>query len=185
MRRVGDRFGLDCVQHHLPVERSVGGSAGSLDDLDCPVAKGERAFRDGSGGDYELYVAHRRRKYIARVTLRDFHADWAWVVVASNGLVGLWATGAHWWAPLRQRVLWWCVVAAEVTAVVQVGMGVWLLSIEGVSAPKFHTFYGFVTLFAVLILYAYRNQLRANMFLLYGGGSLFLMGLGLRSIVLA
>lgn len=118
------------------------------------------------------------------MTLRDFHTDWAWVVVATNALAGVWATAAHWVAPLRVRVLWAVVIAAEVAIFVQVGMGVWLLSVQGIPAPEFHTFYGFVTLITVMILYAYRNSLRAYLFLLYGVGSLFLMGLGLRAIVL-
>lgn len=118
------------------------------------------------------------------MTLRDLHADWAWVVVISNGVVGLWSSAAHWVAPLRVRAMWWFVVAAELSIFAQVGMGVWLLSVHHVAAPAFHTFYGFVTLISVLILFAYRNQLRANLFLLYGVGSIFLMGLGLRAIVL-
>lgn len=118
------------------------------------------------------------------VTLREFHADWAWVVIIANAIVGLWAIGAHWWAPLRVRVLWWLVVAAELTIFGQVGMGVWLLSVQKIEAPQFHTFYGFVTLISVMILFAYRNQLKAHLYLLYGFGSLFLMGLGLRAVVL-
>lgn len=118
------------------------------------------------------------------MTLRDLHTDWAWVVVVSNALAGVWATAAHWVAPLRVRALWGVVIAAELAIFVQVGMGVWLLSVQDIPAPDFHTFYGFVTVITVMILYAYRNSLRAHLFLLYGLGSLFLMGLGLRAIVL-
>ena len=106
--------------------------------------------------------------------MRDIHTDWAWVVIVSNGLVGLWSTGAYWLAPLRLRSMWWLVVAAEVAIFVQVGMGVWLLSVQNIPAPDFHTFYGFVTLISVMIPFAYRNQLRAHLYLLYGLGSLFL-----------
>ena len=121
---------------------------------------------------------------ITTISLRDLHTDWAWVVIVSNGLVGLWSTGAYWLAPLRLRSMWWLVVAAEVAIFVQVGMGVWLLSVQNIPAPDFHTFYGFVTLISVMILFAFRNQLRAHLYLLYGLGSLFLMGLGLRAVVL-
>ena len=58
------------------------------------------------------------------------------------------------------------------------------MSVQNIPAPDFHTFYGFVTLISVMILFAYRNQLRAHLYLLYGLGSLFLMGLGLRAVVL-
>ena len=36
---------------------------------------------------------------------------------------------------------------------------------------------------AVALMYAYRNQLRANMYLFYGIGGLFLMGLGIRAVL--
>ena len=42
-----------------------------------------------------------------------------------------------------------------------------------------------VELIAVGIIYAYRYQLRDKIYLLYGGGGLFLMGLGIRAMVLA
>ncbi|MFN8052950.1 MAG: hypothetical protein U0Q22_16005 [Acidimicrobiales bacterium] len=119
------------------------------------------------------------------MTLRDVHADWAWVVILSNAAAGLWAIGAHWLAPLRARALWWFVVAAEGSIFVQVGLGVWLMAVQHVTPPQFHTFYGFVTLVFVAIFFAYRNQLRANLYLLYGLGSLFLMGMGIRAMILA
>lgn len=126
----------------------------------------------------------KARGYSAAVSLRDVHADWAWVVVIANAVAGCWALAAHWLAPLRVRYLWWLVVAAEVAVVPQVLMGVWMLSVDDIHAPQFHVFYGFVTLISVVILFAYRSQLRAQLFLLYGVGGLFLMGLGLRAIYL-
>ena len=38
--------------------------------------------------------------------------------------------------------------------------------------------------FSVAIVYSYRAQLRAQRYLLYGFGGLFLMGLGIRAMVL-
>jgi hypothetical protein len=117
------------------------------------------------------------------VAVRDLHITWAWVVIVSNAVAGLWALGAHWLAPLRVRALWWSVVAAEATIFVQVALGVWMLSVQGLETTEFHVFYGFVALITVAILFAYRAQLRAWLFLLYGLGGLFLMGLGLRAVV--
>ena len=176
---VRDGLVVDGVQHHLPVEVVV-----SFDDLERAVTDREHARAERHGGDDELDVTHRRGKYIAAVTVRDLHTAWAWVVIVSNAAVGVWSVGAHWWAPLRVRAMWWFVIAAEAAIFVQVGLGVWMLSVQHITAPDFHTFYGFVTLISVLILFAYRNQLRANLYLLYGLGSLFLMGLGLRAVVL-
>ena len=116
--------------------------------------------------------------------LLDVHVAWAWVVVFANALVGLWALGAHWIAPLRVRGLWWAVVAAEVAIAIQVALGVAIFAGQGIDAPEFHMFYGFIALVAVAIIYSYRNQLRASLYLLYGFGSLFLMGLAIRAMLL-
>ena len=50
--------------------------------------------------------------------------------------------------------------------------------------PKFHAFYGFVAIISVAIIYSYRAQMRHRLYLLYGFGSLFIMGLGIRAMVL-
>jgi hypothetical protein len=115
--------------------------------------------------------------------LRELHENWAWVVIFGNGIAGLWALGAHWWAPLRLRALWWFVIVAEVAIFVQVAMGVGLVAGQGAHAEQFHMFYGFVAIIAVALLYGYRNSLRANLYLLYGLGGLFLMGLGIRAVL--
>jgi hypothetical protein len=48
-------------------------------------------------------------------------------------------------------------------------------------------FYGFVAIIAVGILYSYRNDrfVRGKIYLLYGFGGLFLMGLGIRAMLQA
>ncbi len=45
-------------------------------------------------------------------------------------------------------------------------------------------FYGFIAAASVGIIYSYRQQLEPHRHLLYGGGGLFLMGLGIRAMVL-
>jgi hypothetical protein len=149
------------------------------------MAEGELARSDPHRGDVQLYVAHPDGRYCAAVSLRDVHGDFAWFVTTANGLTGLWAIGAHWLAPLRVRALWWCVVVAEVSIFLQVGLGVWLMSVDDIKPPSFHTFYGFATIIFVAIFYAYRSQLRAQLYLLYGVGGIFLMGMGIRSMILA
>ena len=74
-------------------------------------------------------------------------------------------------------------IAAEVTVFVQVALGVGLVAGQGFKAQQFHMFYGFVAIIAVALLYSYRNQLRAKMYLLYGLGSLFIMGLAIRAVL--
>ena len=105
------------------------------------------------------------------------------MVIISNGLAGVWALAAHRFPALRSRALWWFTVAAQVAMFVQVGLGVALVSGEGIEAPQFHMFYGFVALIAIGCLYAYRAQLRHRLYLLYGFGGLFVMGLGIRAML--
>ena len=73
---------------------------------------------------------------------------------------------------------------AEVAVVLQVVLGVWLLAGEGIPVPDFHVFYGFVAVIAVSIIFSYRSQLREHLYMLYGLGGLFVMGLGIRTMTL-
>ena len=117
-------------------------------------------------------------------TLLNVHKGWAWVVILGNALAGLWALGAHRWPALRTRALWWFTVVAEVAVFVQVGLGVGLVSGQDIEAPKFHMFYGFVAIIAIGIIYSYKSQLADRYrYLLYGGGGLFVMGLGIRALL--
>jgi hypothetical protein len=95
----------------------------------------------------------------------------------------LWALGAHWLEPLRTRALWWFTGIVEVAVFVQVALGVGLVAGEKLEAPQFHMFYGFVAIIAVGIIYSYRSQLKHRLYLLYGLGGLFVMGLGIRAML--
>lgn len=117
-------------------------------------------------------------------SLLDVHKAWAWVVIIGNGLAGLWALGAHWQPSLRTRALWWFTIAVEFSVFVQVALGVGMVAGQHIEAPQFHMFYGFVAIIAVGIIYSYRNQIaRQYLYLLYGGGGLFIMGLGIRALL--
>src|SRR3712207_8500623 len=54
-----------------------------------------------------------------------------------------WALGAHQWASLRTRALWWFTVVAELTMFVQVALGVAIVNAEDIDPPQFHLLYGF------------------------------------------
>ncbi len=90
---------------------------------------------------------------------------------------------AHRVESLRTRALWWFTVAAEVAIFVQVALGVAMVSKEKIDPPQFHMFYGFVALITVALIYAYRAQMLARRYLLYGFGGLFLMGLAIRALL--
>ncbi|MEO8697099.1 MAG: hypothetical protein ABI658_26555 [Acidimicrobiales bacterium] len=117
-------------------------------------------------------------------SLRDVHENFAWFVVIGNGLAGLWATAAHFREPLRTRALWWFTFVVELSVFVQVSLGVGMVAGQDIKAPQFHMFYGFLTIIAVTMIYGYRHQLSDRRYALYGGGGLFIMGLGIRAMIL-
>ena len=80
--------------------------------------------------------------------------------------------------------MWWFTVVAELVMFAEVCLGVGMVAGQDIEAPQFHMFYGFLTLFTIGILYAYRQQVRDRLFLLYGFGGLFVMGLGIRAMIL-
>ena len=117
------------------------------------------------------------------LTLRGLHVGWAWIVISSNALAGIWALAALKLPQLRTRALWWFTVAAEVSIFVQVALGVAAMNADDLHPAKFHMFYGFVAIFAVAIIYSYREQMKHRLYLLYGLGGLFIMGLGIRALL--
>jgi hypothetical protein len=108
------------------------------------------------------------------------------VVIIGNGLAGVWALVAHRFPPLRTRALWWFTVFVEVAIFVQAALGVGLVAGQHIEAPEFHLFYGFVAIIAVGIAYSYRQSewVRQHVYAFYGGVGLFLMGLGIRALLI-
>jgi hypothetical protein len=115
--------------------------------------------------------------------LLELHTSWSWVMIVGNGLAGLWALAAHRVTSLRSRALWWYTALAQATVFVQVILGVAVVNRDKIEYPAFHAFYGFVAVIAIAIIYSYRAQLRSRVYLLYGFGGLFVMGLGIRAML--
>ncbi len=116
--------------------------------------------------------------------VRTLHDLGSWVVIVGNGGAGAWALAAARWPRYRSRQLWWTTAFAQVMVFVQVILGVWLMAVDDIEVPQFHTFYGFLTIITVAIIHSYRHQLQDRLHLLYGLGGLFIMGLGIRALVL-
>ena len=116
-------------------------------------------------------------------TLNDLHTNWAWVVIIGNALAGIWALSAHKLVSLRTRALWWYTALAQFTVFIQVTLGVIMVNRDKAVFPAFHAFYGFVGIIAIAIIYSYRAQLKGRVYLLYGFGGLFNMGLGIRAML--
>jgi len=105
-------------------------------------------------------------------------------MIGTNAVAGLWALAAHRKISLRTKQLWWLTIFAQVSVAVQALLGVLVLQVDGVEAGQLHVIYGFVALATIGILYSYRQQLTEWLYLLYGFGGLFLMGMGIRGVFL-
>lgn len=118
--------------------------------------------------------------------MRDAHLVTAWLLIGVNAVAGAWCLLAHRYEQLRGRVLWGVVIVAQVLAFLQAVFGALLSQQDGVVLDDMHALYGFSAIVAAMILYAYRTSpfMRGKEHLLYGVGSLFIMGLGLRELVL-
>ena len=122
-------------------------------------------------------------KSLFGASLLEVHTSWSWIVIIGNGLAGLWALVAHKNIALRSRALWWFTGIAQISVFVQVVLGVAVVNRDKIEYPAFHAFYGFVAIIAIAIIYSYRAQLKSKMYLLYGFGGLFIMGLGIRAML--
>jgi hypothetical protein len=116
-------------------------------------------------------------------TLTNLHTSWAWVVIMGNALAGIWALSAHKVVALRSRALWWFTAFTQLSVFIQVILGVIMVNRDKIEFPQFHAFYGFVAIIAIAIIYSYRAQLKSRVYLLYGFGGLFLMGLSIRAML--
>jgi len=118
--------------------------------------------------------------------LLSSHEVIAWFLIISNAVAGCWALGAHRIEALRVRGLWVLVTAAQLSTFASALTGVLLVNREQRPLGDFHALYGFSTIITVAILYSYRRSsfVGERRYLLYGFGSLFLMGLGIRNLVL-
>jgi uncharacterized membrane protein YpjA len=120
------------------------------------------------------------------VTLAELHDALAWFLVLSNAAVGVWALAAQLLEPLRVRPLWWAIAVAQSSTFAIAIVGVLMVNRYGIELDSFHALYGFSTIIAVGILYSYRGSpfVKDKLHLLYGLGSLFIMGLGIRAMFL-
>lgn len=117
-------------------------------------------------------------------SLRSAHELTGWFLIVSNAFVGAWALAAQYLEPMRSRALWIATAIAQISTIVVAVIGAAIVNEEGVELNSFHALYGFSTIFAVAILYSYRNSpfIADKLHLLYGCGGLFIMGLGLRTM---
>lgn len=118
--------------------------------------------------------------------LHDAHDVNAWLLIGLNAVAGIWCLAAFRWHRLAGRPMWVFVAVAQLTAFTQALIGALLANRDDVELDDMHALYGFSAMIAVGIMYSYRGSpgLKGKEPLLYGFGSLFVMGLGLRNLVL-
>lgn len=115
----------------------------------------------------------------------DWHHGVAIALIASNAVAGVWCLAAHRVSAMRGWPLWITVALAQATTFVQAVTGAILMTRDDRQPPPLHALYGFSAIVAVGILYSYRTSsfMKGKQYLLYGVGSLFIMGLGLRELL--
>ena len=115
--------------------------------------------------------------------IHDLHEIGGWLLIAANGAVGIWALLAHRYGRLRGRPCWIAIGVAQLTVVAQTLTGA-AIQVENEGLGGQHDLYGFAAFVSVGIIFAYRNEMRDRPYLLFGLGSLWLMGLGIRATLL-
>ncbi len=125
----------------------------------------------------EPYIGHDDR-------VLDLHWVLAWAIVIGNGLSGIWAMTSNWIPKIRHRLLWVFVGLAQTAVVVQVWVGALIGMKAEFETDPFHLFYGALALLSAGFAWGYRHQLADRVYLLYGGVSLWIMGLGIRAMVI-
>ena len=115
---------------------------------------------------------------------RVTHEVIEWLMVFLNGTAGVWSLLAHRNKLLRVSVLSWVTAIAQIMVLAHLFSGVALASSEDLEVPKFHLLYLSAAALSVGVIFGYRNQLDNKRYLLYGFAGLFLMGLGIRSMIL-
>jgi hypothetical protein len=79
--------------------------------------------------------------------------------------------------------VWFATIFAESAIMLQVLVGVIMVSSKKYEAPRFHMFYGFVAFITVGLAYSYRYAMKGKMEMWYGLVGLFLMGVGIRAVL--
>ena len=116
--------------------------------------------------------------------LSKFHLFAVWVIVISNGAAGFWALVALRLPQFRSNLLWLLTGVAQSWVFVQLTAATFHFNASGSSPESFHVFYGVLSAVTVAVLYSYNKQMSSYRYALYGWGGLFIMGLGIRALVL-
>lgn len=118
-------------------------------------------------------------------TLYDWYRIGLWAQVAACAVAGAWALAAHQWGMLRRSVLWWLTGLAYGVVSVNVVAASVLVARYDWEFPELHMLYEYSNLVAIAIVVSYAKQIPPRRWLIYGFGTLFIMGLALRALFMS
>jgi len=116
--------------------------------------------------------------------LRNAHTIFAFVLIFSNAITGIWGVLLDKKAISNPKPFWFCIAIAQLLIFVQAILGVSLQAADDLEPRDFHYLYGFSMIIAIALLYGYKNSIGQHRFIMYGLGSFFIMGLGIRALFL-
>lgn len=114
--------------------------------------------------------------------MSSFHTVWALIAIWINGIVGLWGV-IMMNRENAPKTFFWAVGVAIAAMLLQVVVGVILMSTEEIDPGNQHVFYGVLIAVSFAFAYMYRAQFRERPALYYGLLLLFAMGLGIRGMM--
>jgi hypothetical protein len=112
--------------------------------------------------------------------VRTLHNNFAWVVVAANLIVGSWGLVRHRRKQPPARPFWIALGVAWATIFVQGAMGLTLFQRH--QPPFKHTFYGFLFVIVMLVVWPLRGENPRTMQLLFSAATLFIGIVAVRAV---
>lgn len=112
--------------------------------------------------------------------MRTLHTNFAWVVVAANLIVGIWGLVRHRRKLAPVRWFWIALGIAWATIFIQGAMGLTLFQDD--KPPFKHTFYGFLFVVVMLIVWPLRGENARTMQLVFSAATLFIGIVAVRAV---
>ena len=116
--------------------------------------------------------------------MRTFHANWAYVVIGGNLLVGLWGLFLVWRSRGAPKAFWPAIFAGQGALALQVGIGLAMTRTYG-NPSGLHLFYGFVVAIAAVLAYAFRGEGARRTMTVFSAVAVFVGAVSVRAIITA
>lgn len=104
--------------------------------------------------------------------MREFHSYWAYVVIATNVVVGIWGLVLYRRRSEPRRAFWIALAGAWTSIFIQGALG--LLMFERYKPPFKHHFYGFLFAIIILSVFPLRGEAPRRTLLVFAIATLFI-----------